>query len=386
MISIERTIETRHLVGLIVNPVAGLGGPSGLKGSDRPDIRELTKGRTPRALERAAAMLASLIPMRESVRLLAAPGEMGADAAASSGWNAETVGETAGKTTANDTRVIAAAMAERAVEVLLFVGGDGTAVDILVAVGDRVPVIGVPAGVKMHSGVFALAPALAGRLTEVFLRNRSRQTMPAEVMDLDEAAARKGIAVPRLHGTLRVPLAERLIQSPKVRSRPSDAAAAAELGAAFQESMINEAIYVIGPGTTTSAILQSLGLHHTLLGVDVLRGGRLLGTDVDDETLAALIGSSASVHVVVTPIGGQGFVFGRGNQQISPGVISRAGSEGLMVVATEAKLASLGGRPLLVDTGDPGVDEMLTGPGYVKVLVGRGRWSVYPIQRAEQGV
>jgi predicted polyphosphate/ATP-dependent NAD kinase len=264
------------------------------------------------------------------------------------------------------------------------VGGDGTAVDILAAIGDRVPVIGVPAGVKMHSAVFAVAPAPAARLADLFLHSANRETVTADVVDLDEAAARRGIAAPRLHGTLKVPAAERLMQGPKVRSLPSDAAAAAELGAAFRESMGPGVTYVVGPGSTNSAILDALGLHHTLLGVDVVRDGSLVGTDVDDRELARLVEAAPDVRVVVTPIGGQGFLFGRGNQQIASPVIARAGRDGLIVVGTEAKLAGLGGRPMLVDTGDPKVDQLVAGAGYLKVLIGRGRWAAYAVQRADQ--
>ena len=384
MISIERAVDRRHLVGFIVNPIAGLGGPAGLKGSDEPGIRSKTRGRRRPALERAASALAAVAHRMASIRLLTAPGDMGERVAADAGWNAEVVGTARRITRAADTRDAATRMVDQGIELLIFVGGDGTAVDLLAAVGDRVPVIGIPAGVKMHSAVFTVSPAVAGRVADLFFSREMPETVSAEVADLDENAVRRGIVSPRLHGTLQVPAAERLMQSPKMRSTSREGAALEDVAEAFKESMDPGVTYVVGPGSTTSALLKRIGLGHTLLGVDVIKGGKVLAADVDDTHLTRLIRESAEVRIVVTPIGGQGFLFGRGNQQIGPTVIARAGRDGLIVVATEAKLASLQGRPLLVDTGRSSVDAWLASWGYIRVLLGMGRTAMYPIRRADE--
>jgi predicted polyphosphate/ATP-dependent NAD kinase len=309
---------------------------------------------------------------------------MGERLALDAGWSPEVVGTPRRVTRAADTREAAEKMVERGIELLIFAGGDGTAVDLLAAVGDGVPVIGIPAGVKMHSAVFTVSPAIAGRVAELFFSTDTRDTVNAEVADLDEGAARRGIVSPRLHGTLRVPAADRLMQSPKVRSVDSDGAALADLAEAFRESMVHGVTYVIGPGSTTSALLHRLGLAHTLLGVDVVRDGRVIAADVDDTQLTRLVRQASEVRIVVTPIGGQGFLFGRGNQQIAPAVIARAGRDGVIVVATESKLATLLGRPLLVDTGRSRVDVMVAGRRYIRVLLGTGRTAMYPVQRADE--
>jgi predicted polyphosphate/ATP-dependent NAD kinase len=225
---------------------------------------------------------------------------------------------------------------------------------------------------------------MAGRVADLFFSSETRVTVSAEVADLDESAAQRGIVSPRFHGTLQVPVADRLMQSPKVRSASSDGAALEELAEAFWESMVPGVTYVIGPGSTTSALLKRLSLGHTLLGVDVVRDGKVIAPDVDDTLLTRLAREASEVRIVVTPIGGQGFLFGRGNQQIAPAVIARAGREGVIVVATEAKLASLQGRPLLVDTGLSRMDALVAGARYIRVLLGIGRTAMYPVTRADE--
>ena len=300
--------------------------------------------------------------------MLAAGGEMGADLAGTA------ITEAVAESTAADTRAAAIALADAGVDLLLFAGGDGTAVDVLAAVGDRLPVIGIPAGVKMHSAVFGVTPRRAGELAAAFVAGRVRGDAPGEVMDVDESDLRAGLISPRLHGFLRVPVAPGLVQGGKARSAPAEAAAQAAV-AAHAAELLDGVTALIGPGTTTQAVMAALGLPKSLLGVDVVQGGRLLAADADEETLLGLAGPDAIV--IVTPVGGQGFVLGRGNQQISPAVLWTIGVDRLLIVATEAKLAALGGRPLLVDTGDPELDTALA--GYRRVVTGYRHETVYRV-------
>ena len=355
-------------LGLIVNPLAGVGGRLAFKGSDDRGLvdRALGQGAVRPAPERARAALAALPP---GVEVLAAGGAMGADIAGTA------ITAAIEQSTAADTRAAAVALADAGVELLLFAGGDGTAVDVLAAVGERLPVIGIPAGVKMHSAVFGITPRSAGLLAAAFAAGRVRGDSPAEVMDVDESDLRAGLISPRLHGFLRVPVAPGLVQGGKARSAPAEAAAQAAVAAHVVERLLGDSISLIGPGTTTRAVMDALGLPKSVLGVDVVQGGRLLLADADEQALLGLAGPD--VLVVVTPVGGQGFVLGRGNQQLSPQVLRAIGVDRLLVLATEAKLAALGGRPLLVDTGDAELDAALA--GYRRVVTGYGHATVYRI-------
>ncbi|NOZ73683.1 MAG: ATP-NAD kinase family protein [Chloroflexi bacterium] len=367
-------------IGLIVNPMAGLGGRVGLKGSDGVDVqlRARALGAKPQAETRAILALQELLPLRDSLRLLTFPAEMGENAARVVGLEYRVIGQIeSGRTTAADTERAARIMQAEGVRLLLFVGGDGTARDIQRVVGESLATVGVPAGVKMHSAVYATTPKAAGQLARQFLEGKTRELCLAEVMDIDEDAFRQGVVSARLYGYLLVPQGRRLLQGAKAASSHSERAAQAEIAAAVVAQMEEERLYVVGPGTTTRAIFRALGLPKTLLGVDVVKNGRLVATDVSAPKLEALITPDTPLAVIVTPIGGQGFLFGRGNQQISPVVLRKAGKEHLIVVATPAKIHGLKGRPLLIDSGDPAVDALFQ--GYIRVQTGFRQSIVYPL-------
>ncbi len=371
----EQPRAAARRVGLVVNPVAGLGGRAALKGSDDPELVALARERGAEEVSPARAEQAlELLAAGGELELLVAPGEMGEREARARGFQPVVVGEIGAATTAADTRAAAAAMAAAGVELLLFAGGDGTAVDVLEAVGDRVPALGIPAGEKMHSAVFAVNPRSAGELALRFLRGGG-EVEEGEVMDVDESALREGVVSARLHGYLRVPASASRVQGGKARSAPSERAAQAALGRYVAEAVLGDGLVLVGPGTTTRAILAALGLEKALLGVDAIRAGRLVAADADERALLEL--ADPDTKVVVTPVGGQGFVFGRGNQQLSARVLRSCGPGNVVVVATEAKLAGLSGRPLLVDTGDPALDAGLS--GFRRVITGPGREVVYRV-------
>jgi predicted polyphosphate/ATP-dependent NAD kinase len=355
-------------LGLIVNPVAGIGGRLGLKGSDDPAqvAAALHSGAGRPAPERARLATAAL---DGGVEILAAGGAMGADVAGTA------ITPALESSTGADTRAAAVALVEAGVDLLLFAGGDGTAVDVLHAIGDRLPVIGIPAGVKMHSAVFGVTPRRAGELAAAFAAGRVSGDAPAEVMDVDESDLAAGVISPRLHGFLRVPVAAGLTQGGKARSGPQEAAAQAAIAAHLAERLPPGAPAMIGPGTTTAALMAALGLEKSLLGVDVVQDGRLLVADADEAALLSV--ASPGAVIVVTPVGGQGFILGRGNQQLSPAVLRAVGPDRLLIAATEAKLAGLRGGPLLVDTGDSDLDAALA--GYRRVIVGYGHEMIYEV-------
>jgi predicted polyphosphate/ATP-dependent NAD kinase len=259
---------------------------------------------------------------------------------------------------------------------LLFAGGDGTAGDIYNAIGDGLPVLGIPAGVKIHSAVYATNPASAGDLAVSYLRGKVSNLREAEVMDIDEEAFRQGVVSAKLYGYLRIPFERRLVQGLKAPSSPGEQAAMAAIAADVVSNMEDGWLYIIGPGTTTRAITSRLGLDKTLIGVDVVTAGKMIAADVNESQLLKLV-EGRKAKIVVTPIGGQGCIFGRGNQQISPTVIEKVDRDNIIVVSTSGKIHSLGGRPLWVDTGDRKVDEMLS--GYIRVVTGYNERIVYRV-------
>jgi predicted polyphosphate/ATP-dependent NAD kinase len=366
-------------IGLIVNPVAGIGGAVGLKGSDGVDIQRQARslGAESLATIRTVGSLAQLATVSEDFTILTYPGEMGEEAVRQGRLEPVLIGEiNPGHTTAQDTRRAAAQMCEIGVELIVFAGGDGTARDLYSVVGTEIPVVGIPAGVKMHSAVFANSPVAAGNLVRAVLEGRIVRYREAEVMDLDEDSYRKGRISPRLYGFLKVPLARALVQGPKIVTRRGEEENQAAIAAWVVESMERGRLYILGPGTTTRAVASKLALEKTLVGVDVVMDGELILVDANERQLLELLGKQSG-KIAVTPIGGQGHLFGRGNQQISHRVISQVGRENLLVLCTPDKLHSIQGRPLLVDTGNRSVDKMLR--GFIRVITGYGEQAVYRV-------
>jgi predicted polyphosphate/ATP-dependent NAD kinase len=304
------------------------------------------------------------------LQILTYPGEMGEDAARACGFGPIVIGSIEpGATTAQDTREAARKMLNLNVDLILFAGGDGTARDLYQAVGLALPVLGIPAGVKIHSAVYATHPRRAGELAALYLQDRRAGLREAEVMDIDEDAFRRNALSVRLYGYLKIPFRPSLVQSQKMPS-VGEGASAAAIAEEIVGQMKDGILYIIGPGTTTRAITDELGLEKTLLGVDVILDRKLIARDVNETQLLALLDAQAEdrARIIVTPIGGQGYIIGRGNQQISPKVIEAVGRENIMVVSTPDKLHALGTQPLLVDTGDQAVDGMLS--GYTTVVTG----------------
>ncbi len=372
-------MSSKRKLGVIVNPIAGMGGPVGLKGTDGRDILNMawTLGAVPTSPARAVQALRQLIPIKDNIELLTYPHEMGEDEARECAFAPKVLGSiTRGNTTFSDTRNAAKDMLRAGVDLMLFAGGDGTARDICEAIGEKVPVLGIPSGVKLHSAVFGVSPVSAGHLAVMYLQRETESLREAEVMDIDEQAFRENRLSARLFGYLKVPHEQSMVQATKSESPVDEQVEAEAIADDFIENMQDDCAYIFGPGTTTRTIMKELGLKKALLGVDVVQNRKLLASDVNEKQISELI-KGKKAKIVVTVIGGQGFILGRGSQQISPDVIRRVGVENLLVIATPKKLATLRGRPLLVDTGDSEVDRMLT--GHIRVTTGYQRSSVHRV-------
>jgi predicted polyphosphate/ATP-dependent NAD kinase len=343
-------------VGFIINPIAGMGGAVGLKGTDGKEIlsKALSLGAKPVAPARAESFLSELSQLCRDLRLVVGAGSMGEDEAKTCSLAYTVLGERKSETDGEDTRRTAKIMADEGVDILVFCGGDGTARDILNAVDTHFSVLGVPTGVKMHSAVFAVTPQAAARVTARFLLGEL-PLREVEVMDVDEKAFREGHLSAQLYGYVLTPYEPHLIQANKMASPRTESELRNQAAIAIYiiEEMKPDIIYIVGPGTTTRTFADLLDEKKTLLGVDLFCNKKIIARDVNEEQiLEAIRGKTAKI--IATPVGGQGFVFGRGNQQLSPRVIRQVGLDNVVVVATEGKLRSL--KTLRVDTGDAELD------------------------------
>lgn len=355
------------MLGFIVNPIAGMGGRVGLKGTDGEETlrKALELGAEPIAPARAMETLKGLRSINHAIELVTCSKEMGEDEAKECGFTPTVVGSiTPGKTTNTDTKNAVREMMKLEVDLIVFVGGDGTARDVCSVVKTDMPVLGVPAGVKVHSAVFAIDPEGATRIITTFVRTGLPFTK-AEVMDIDEDAFRMGRVSAKLFGYMLVPFEVDLVQPTKISSPFTDDEKANQLAIAkyMVENMKPDTIYVLGPGTTVQAVAEVLKIRKSLLGVDLVKNGKLIGFDVNERQILSKI-KDEEAKVIVTPIGGQGFIFGRGNQQISPAVLRAIRKENVIVISTHSKLQGL--RKLRVDTGDPEIDKWFK--GYIRVV------------------
>ncbi len=378
---------SRLRVGLLVNPWAGIGGPVGLRGSDGDAVRReaLARGSQPQAMTRAAQFLQALSAAAADVDWYTRAGDMGADVLAAAGLHAKVTGGAAhAPSCSEDTVVAARELADAGIDLLMFVGGDGTARDVCAAVGTRMPVLGIPAGVKMYSGVFAVSPVAAAEILKRLLTNQPVTLEDAEVRDIDEAAFRDDRVQSRYYGELRVPGVRGFVQQVKCGPQEDETTAQQEIAASVIETMDADVLYLLGTGGTVHTVTETLGLQGTLLGIDALRDGKLVGRDLDARAIAEILLKHERVRLLLGVTGGQGFLLGRGNQQLSAPVVrdvlARGGREALVVLASEAKLAGLAGRPLLVDTGDAALDQQLA--GLLPVQTGYRRQMLYRVAAA----
>jgi predicted polyphosphate/ATP-dependent NAD kinase len=358
-------------IGLVVNPVAGLGGAVGLKGTDHKAAEALALGAKERAHPRAVAFLRAL---DGEATVLTAAGSMGEAACEEAGVSALVLYAPHEPTTGSDTTAAARALAAAGLDLLVFVGGDGTAADVARGLeGTRVPALGVPAGVKMYSAAFADNPEAAAVVAATFDASEER-----EVLDIDEDAFRRGELRVALQGTLRVPVHARM-QSGKVAGE-DDEVEVETLAHAVVESLEPGHTYVLGAGTTMHAVKRALGVEGTMLGLDVVwldeeGAPHVLVKDAREQDLLTL---PQGLEVVLSPIGAQGFFLGRGNLPLTPAVLGRmAIPSDVRVVATPWKLLLT--PTLKVDTGDPALDARF--PAFLPVLTGHRQTKMMRVAR-----
>jgi predicted polyphosphate/ATP-dependent NAD kinase len=368
-------------LGLLVNPYAGIGGALALKGSDGVEIREkaLALGAEKKALDKTRLTLEHILPIKHQVQLYVASGEMGETLAKDMGFDYLVVYQPENtQTESQDSEATAKALLAHQVDLILFAGGDGTARNVCHVVGNSVPVLGVPAGCKIHSAVYAITPAAAGRVLKQVIKGEIVSVSDAEVMDIDEALFRKGKVNARQFGEMQVPTELRYIQAVKMGGKESDELVLADIAAHIIEIIEDnpEHLFIMGSGSTVEFVMQELGIKNTLLGVDVIKNRQLLASDVTASELLTLT-TNQSCKLVLTLIGGQGHIIGRGNQQLSADFLKRLDKDNILLVATKTKLSNLSGRPLIVDSGDTYVDLQLS--GLISIITGYHDQVLYPI-------
>lgn len=369
-------------IGLVINPIAGIGGRVGLKGSDGETIQKqaMDLGAVPLSLHRSIEALSPLVSMKKDIEFITYPHKMGEFALITLGFQPQIIGNIdPDHTTAHDTKKAAQEFVQHHVDLIVFSGGDGTARDIYDAVGQSVLTLGIPTGVKIHSSVFAINPISAGKILSAYIHDEhSIEIKDAEIIDIDEKALRSDLVSTQLYGYLRTPYLRQFMQGVKIPSHGDEKSSMREIALYVIDQMENDVLYIIGPGTTTQTIFHLLNLEKTLLGVDAVLNRTMIAKDVNEKTLLELLDIYPKRTVIVTPIGGQGFLFGRGNQQISPRVIKTIGKQNILIISTMDKITSLGGNPLLIDSGDKEVDKMIE--GYIKVIVGYQRYLIYRVR------
>jgi len=347
-------------IGFLVNPIAGMGGAVGLKGTDGLALEAASRGARPVAPERARSFFKLLAhdPDAGNLLFLTASGEMGEVLLSDFGFRYQIVYNSPEQSVAKDTRAACEELRDQDADLIVFCGGDGTARDVASSAGD-IPILGIPAGVKMHSGVFAISPQAAAELTLAYGRGELK-VRETEIIDVDEELYRQGELQTKLYATAKTPYKPVLVQERKrIYSSRSEEEFKDQIAHFAMEFMRDGSAYILGAGTTTAKIAELMGIEKTLLGVDVIQDGRVVVKDASERDLLDLLDRVKRAMIIVSPIGAQGFILGRGSQQISPQVLRRTGIKNLIVVATPHKLEEI--DSLLVDTSDSMLDRELSG-------------------------
>ena len=370
-------------LGLIINPLAGIGGSVGLKGSDGVEIvkEAFSRGAQCQSVIRTRLALEVLSEIKHKVKIITCPRTMGEYLVKELGFQYEVLTSISNKsmieeTSAKDTCAAAKQLLSKRVDIILFAGGDGTARDICSIVSDEIPVLGIPAGVKIHSAVYAVTPKAAGEVIAQLANGKLIDVKAHDVRDIDEDAFRNNIVRAKLYGEMRVPQAGQFIQSVKQGGVEVEELVLEDIAADIVQGMEDDILYFIGSGKTTLAIMDELNLENTLLGIDAVLNHQLLKNDVSETDILSYL-DEYSCRAVISIIGGQGHIIGRGNQQFSPDVLRTLGKENIRVISTKAKISALEGRPLIVDSGDNELDDAFNGT--IEVTTGYQDQIIYPV-------
>jgi predicted polyphosphate/ATP-dependent NAD kinase len=365
------SLGRRFKLGLIVNPFAGIGGALALKGSDGAEIREkaLASGGEQLAMQKCLLALKQCVELKDKVTIYTGNGDMGENIASELAFEHKVLHSNFGQTESGDTQALASKLVKENVDLILFVGGDGTARNICSVVNTQIPVLGVPGGCKIHSGVYAITPKAAGIVLQKVIKGELLSLHEAEVRDIDERLFREGKVMSKHYGEMKVPSELAYIQAVKMGGKESDELLLDDISDYVLEIMDDfpDTFFVMGSGSTVNAIMERANLPNTLLGVDVVKNRKLISQDLSATQLLEIT-QGHDTKLIVTVIGGQGHILGRGNQQLSPAFIKQIGKQNIIVVATKAKLHLLENKGLISDSGDSQLDADIAGP--ISIITG----------------
>ncbi len=368
-----------YKLGLVINPFAGIGGRVGLKGSDGEQIRAkaLQLGAQKLAMQKTQNCLVQCQELLSKFKIYTVAGDMGESVCKQLGIEHQAIYQPQQPSTDEDTKQAVLELQKYNLDLLLFAGGDGTARNIFEVYDEHQVVLGIPAGVKIHSGVYAISAEAAGLLTKQLIQGEMLSLLSADVVDIDEQAFREGVVKAKKYGYLQIPASLQYMQAVKNGNQEVEDLVLQDIAAEVIESMDDDTYYVIGSGTTCAEIMHQLDLENTLLGTDIVYQQQLIQSDAVEKDLLELLANNSKVQIILTVIGGQGHVLGRGNHQVSPEVVRKCGWNNIQLIATKTKLEGLQGRPLMVDTGDLQLDHQLAGTK--KVITGYRDFVLYPV-------
>lgn len=374
---IERCLYLKK-IGFIVNPIAGMGGKVGLKGTDNLLQKALEIGAEPEAHIKASLAIKEILNLKENFIIYTGNGKLGANILSETDIPYNEI-KLDIYNDCRDTKHLCNLFLKENIDLILFAGGDGTARDILDSTEGKIPVIGIPAGVKIHSGIFANRPREAGVILNRYIKGELRGFEKLEVMDIDENLYREGIVASKLYGYLNVPYDTKLLQGKKSRSLPSESSDQQSIAWEIIDNMEKDILYIVGPGSTTEWILNTLNIKGTLIGFDAIYNKKCIGIDLNEKDILKLIEKFKKEHVriILTPIGGQGIILGRGNQQISSKVLALISKDNIIVAASKHKLMNLRGKPFIMDIIEEDIVRHFR--GYLKVVTGYREYAVYKV-------
>jgi predicted polyphosphate/ATP-dependent NAD kinase len=365
----------KFTLGLIINPISGMGGSVGLKGTDGKKIlgKAIKLGANPNALNRTKEVLNELESIKSKLKFITCPRFMGEFILKEINFEYELIkhpifkgNEELFDTTADHTKIAAKIMKKSDdIKLLLFTGGDGTARDIQSVINKEKPCLGIPAGVKIFSSVFSINPKLASSIIIQFLWDEI-PLEESEVLDIDEDEYRKGKLVSKLYGYFLTPYNPDHLQFSKIGSPDSDLNNQERIAKRVIETLEKDIYYLIGPGTTTKAIADRLNQKKTVLGVDLLLNNKIIALDLNEKQILNFI-EGKKAKIIVSLIGRQGFLFGRGNLQFTPTILNKIGPKNIIIISTKYKLQNIPKQILRLDTRSYELDKKMR--GLYKILV-----------------